>query len=609
MKNNAPVLIFCRLHPLNLPIATICSLFMRVAYWRKEYLPTRWLKRFTVLDPAEHFDLDEWQSAISDAYLAFRQGLHISEHAMPERLAGICVDFRAHWLQWLAIRFEEFYLFTSLSQRWLKTQPASAKCHIAGSAIDELANGSSFQLSEPYGAKTVRILALADRLWLWATALVLAARQVASLSRSSRAVQGFRFLWTGISPVEAAREPNKLDFAFLVRRGMLDPQACLYLLSFIPDKDAQHFLSRTGVRWMTVDDYLRPRPHTRFELLADTLAVLLRNVFAMRDRRRAPIRLEFALRSLPWLTAMLHDKPIAYITSVSTCWPESPEVAAFNAIGIRTVNWSYGGNTFCYSTRDSTFEDKALLRSITSAGEVWLWNEEVASWLRGRTIDEPPRVRIIGAVMSGDASWLNKSPFQARADAGFNLGPHLKCIAVFDVPSVSKKMRLQIGHGPSMYPIEMLEAFFADLEEVLKRFPSASLMLKPKRALDDISRSYAENMEKFINPAGIYQQQGKVMVVDHDIDPYIPVACADICIGVPFTSPVLAGISSGRSGIFYDPLDRTKFFQPANFGRYLIHGRDQLLDRIGSELAGASIEMQRTHYDPAANFVEALETR
>ena len=70
--------------------------------------------------------------------------------------------------------------------------------------------------------------------------------------------------------------------------------------------------------------------------------------------------------------------------------------------------------------------------------------------------------------------------------------------------------------------------------------------------------------------------------MDHDIDPYIPVAISDCCVGIPFTSPVLVGMSGRRDGIFYDPLGTARGFRPREFETALVNGRDAFIERLAA---------------------------
>src|SRR5436190_13862838 len=134
-------------------------------------------------------------------------------------------------------------------------------------------------------------------------------------------------------------------------------------------------------------------------------------------------------------------------------------------------------------------------------------------------------------------------------------------------------MRLAIGHGPTVYPPAMLEQFFRDLEGLL-RLPEIVLIVKPKRSLQDPRREFASSMHRLLG-------SNRAIEVPHDIDPYIPVSLADVCVGVPFTSPVIAALYSGRGGLFHDPMGEVVRVPAAPaLMEHVTHSAEELQERV-----------------------------
>jgi polysaccharide biosynthesis PFTS motif protein len=286
---------------------------------------------------------------------------------------------------------------------------------------------------------------------------------------------------------------------------------------------------------------------------------------------------------------------------VSACWPERPEVAALSSMGLETINWSYGANTFLYAADDSRFRDLGMPRSISIAKEVWVWTELVERWLHSRALGEPPVIRVIGPVMCGDSRWLARAPQEARSALGLRVPPGQKLVAVFDVPAIRREWR----HIPTMYPVEMLEQFFADAETILQRMPRLALLIKPKRALGDAQRDFPDRLRRILDPGSDWRRSGRVLAVAHDIDPYLPVAAADICIGIPFTSPVLVAHWAGRPAFFHDPLAVVRHVPGApELAAGLTRSVEELTDRLAALLA-SPVEPS-PHTDPGAGFAQRL---
>lgn len=546
-----------RLHPLNFPAVWLWSLFVSVKYWRSEYLPQRWLTRLGVLDPADYFSVEDWHRAMEDAFLAWRRNVSAASWT----IGGLSVEFARSWQQWLAIQFEERYLFSEMLRR----------------------------ARHPKSIETGRGFALLDRLWLGVLALGKTVRQARALFRRAGPADAGRcsIFWTDISSNEVPLADQRLSFYFAVERNLIDPRDCIYFLGAPPPDAAVERMRRFGVRWTTVAAFGFLPIGVKLRALAALFGVAWRGLLGCFKGARHFVLWRYAAESVPWLFAAQALGCRVYLTSVSSSWPEPAQVDALRTLAVRTINWSYGANTFCFSVRDPAFRDLALLRSVSVASEVWVWSDEVEHWLRARSLGAPPAIRVIGPVMSGDSRWLARTPSAARAAFGLAEVPRRKIVAVFDVPPVNRQMRLAIGHGPSVYPPAMLEQFFRDIEGLLE-LPDVTLLVKPKRSLSDSRRDFADSMQRILDPASDQRRAGRVVAVPHDIDPYIPVALADLCIGVPFTSPVVVGLGSGRPGLFHDPLgDVVRVPGAPALMAHVTHSAQELRERVAALLSSA----------------------
>jgi hypothetical protein len=549
-----------RLNPLTLPLAWLWSRLVPVKYWRSEYLSQRRLSRFEVLDPADHFSVEDWHRTLEKAFLAFRR------QTADEQPKG---EFALSLRQWRAVEFEERFLFEELVRR-----------------------------CAPAARRTGLGFALLDALWLGVMALGKTLKQAQSLFRSGACAGNTpcSLFWTGISAAEVAVDDQRLSFSFAVERGFIAPGDCLFFLAQPPPAAGAERLRRLGVRWTTVSVFGFLPISAKLDALLALLGIALRGLLASFTGRAGLVLWRMRAESVPWLAAARALQCRTYLTSVSNAWPEPAPVEALRSAGVRTVNWSYGANTFCFSVADRSFKDLGLLRSVSAAAEVWVWNEGVGSWLQARSLGPPPAIRLIGPVMSGDARWLGRTPRAARAAYGLPESPESRYVAVFDVPPVTRGMRLAIGHGPSVYAQGMLEQFFKDVEGLLEQ-QEIVLLLKPKRSLKDAQRDFVDSMQRILDPASPWCRSGRVVALPHDIDPYIPVALADVCVGVPFTSPVVAALESGRAGVFHDPLNELRNVPRApELLAHVTHGAAQLHQRLAN-LAGTAVAVRPVEVD------------
>ncbi len=598
-----------RLHPVNLVFAILLSPFFRVIYWRQEMVPSSLASRFTVLDPSETFDLDEWQGAGECAFAQWQEIAKIggnlpSAHGF---VADQKIDFSACWQQWIAAAVEERYLFF----RMLKAvSAANEPAYIADSVIDRVVQGLEYQLCPPAGLRFLGGFRWLDRLWSVVRLATLSMRRAFALIRRGGAIgQGpAAILWTGIGPSEIADGTEELDFSFLVRDGHLSADDCVYVLPSAPVGAARDQLYRRRVRWITSNRLSFLPLSVKLRALIDILRNLARGIFYGLWSARELFAATSACASIPAASVARFLRTNTYLTSVSACWPENPEVAALNDLGVRTINWSYGANTFLYSSSNPRFRDVGIARSVAVASDIWVWSDEVRDWLLQRSLITSSQIRTIGPVMCGDSRWCALTPAQARQRYGISGDAGRFYIALFDVPPLSREARLAVGHGPTNYPVEMLEQFFADCERLLQEFGDVVLIVKPKRALADSNRQYSRRMQRILDPQSDLVKAGKAVVVSHGIDPYIPVAMADIAVGVPFTSPVFAALASGRTGIYHDSLDSVRYFRPHGYGSLVTHSYAELAAGISAGRSTPAIYGWKNG-DPVRRFAAMLSTK
>lgn len=564
--------IFQKLHPFNWPIAFAASLTGRVHYWRTEFLPQVLLRRFKFLDPAEYFSLDQWQDELEAAFVAWQQNLDTSQPAfrLVRQVLDVDVDFSANWQQWLAIQYEERHLFLALVAR-----SGVSPTEIGAAGVDDLFRRVGLPLSNqqiPSGG----LLPYLDRVWGTFVCLLYAGRAGFAAVRAPQIPwpTGISVIWSGISASEFAEADDQLDFSFLVQRKLLDPAQQLFFLPAPPGEKTAERLKRSGVQWRLLNEMgatgLEGRTAARIAWTA------VRELLRWGDPIRSALAIRFSATSAAWIAVQRRLKARAYLTSISMAWPEGPEVAALKALGLATANWAYSANVFRFAKDRPGFRDLGLLRSISVADELWVWNEEFRGWLEARRTGAKRSVEILGPVMAGDSSWLELDPAVARERFGIRFNADDRYLAIFDVPTVNQRFRVKYGHGPTTAPLDMLSQLYVDMERLLSEDPTWVLVLKPKRSFSDWTREYPESLRRLLNS----QFRDRIRLLHHQIDPYIPVAIADAAIGIPFTSPVIAALYSGRTGIFHDPLGQAMSFYPQAYKPLVTHSYADLIENL-----------------------------
>lgn len=568
--------------------------FIKVVYWRSEFIPRSWLKRFEVIDSADLFTLDEWHQNTDEAFQIWKRCINDIQRKSVSRLKifGVVVDFQYNILQWLAINFPDYFRFLHLTKRWMTRHEQMDNCFLAGTFFAEWEKRMGFSIPKVVEIPIVHWLAATDRLWQWAFSFADSIRQIYFLLRKTQFEVGkerkFHYIWTDINPSEVATGPERLDFAFLVDRNLISRDECLYLFLKKPTLSMLDWLKKREIRWarLTSYDAMLTLPQRLYAILGICLMLLMNPFLNWKSRWLIPLLIRFGMEAYPWVLIAKAFPLKAYLATASSDLMERPAVAVMNALGIRTINWSYSANYFGHAVNWNRFQDLSLLCSIFVSQEIWCWNKTILDWMEARSVLACNQVKfcITGPIMSGDSHLITKAAADVRQKNGLTFKKNVKYIAVFDVPTHSQSIRLRLGLGPSWYPLEILEGFFQDLIEVLTRFPNVCLIIKPKRSLNDPSREYPQSLRRLIDPNGIYYKEQRVVQLHYDSDPYLAVAMADFNIGLPFTSPVLVGFYAHKDGVFHDPLCTFNFFRPQVFKPFITRGREELMAKISGWL-------------------------
>ncbi len=622
-SRGAPVWLIRRITLTTAVPALVLSAFGRVVYWKSDAVAERLLQRFEHIDPNQLVTTGEWCSVLESAFDCWADHAETASRlSMDRSLGGIRVDLSGCLLQLIAMNLEEEFVFRDLAARWLAERSDCGRARYVDDGTIGRLRTIGCDLTEYGNAPTVYGMIPWTSTLAWFRALAVTVRAIQSVLRTSPAStnrnERYDYVFGGISSHEFAVGPDQLDFTFLIRRRLVDPARCIFVLSSPPQPDCIKWLSDHKANWVwrrALGALLPAGDRIRIALSIATETV---RVPAMRiGRGYGAIVLELRARARTWASVAKRLDPAALVTSFSSSWPEPPETAVMNALGKRTVSWHYGANMFEFPGRQEAvgFRDRKVYNSVTVAREVWAWGPETRDLVADRQVlgkKASPRFRLSGAVMQGDSRWLQLSPTAAREKFGLVDDAQSLFLGVFDVAAKSDAERRAIGIGPVIYTDRMQNRFFEDLAAALNAIPTLHLIVKPKRKLGDRLHTTSDAMMRLIDPEGLPVREGRVTLLPYNVDPYIPVALSDCCIGMPFTSPVLVGLSSGRNGIYYDPLNQATGYRPQRMESLMIRNSEILIKtltawRTGSGQRAVHRELFLPPCEPGENFVAMLE--
>lgn len=603
-------MVFLTIHPCNVLLALVCRLFGPVGYWRSEGLNRALLAPFEAIDPAKFFDARQWNDVLQDAHVKFAaQGASVPD--LPLHACGVTVNFGRSWLQWFVMQFEADAACQLLAIRWARHR-GLGQCRVFHSGVARWARGPRSTPANIEGVRRIRGSILADVLW----EVLLSMRQVGvALIRclaprkqhpALRSRQ-FDYLFTGVASPDRAFRKQELDFAFMARRGLLPAGKCLFVLGRELNASQKSAFESTGAAAVSLADFagalsFRQRLSTSVATICAVWRAFVHGSYA-RD-----VLPRMLARAVP-LYALAHSTGVRVVVNgLDDGLLDPPAVPLLAAAGVRTVTWQHSLIGFAHGSSGTGFRNLVLEQAVSAAETHCVWVPACMAMLRDREMPVGAMgrdIRIIGPAMSGDSSWLNRSSGEARAALGISSKPGAKVVAVFDIPTFKLGLKRNYRVPIERIPEPAHEGFYLGILKLLHELPDVTVLVKPKRGADPRFHS-GSAFSELVDPDQGWVRSGRVHLVSSHVDPYLPVAAADLCIGMPFTSPVVVSLNAGRPAFWYDQTGFIGETYPRDLEPFLVRGEDQLMLRTRQFFAGAAAPTPPCLRSPLADPLVAL---
>jgi hypothetical protein len=571
----------------SLPYALALSLRNRVVAWRID-VPDCFARRFGRLRAHKLFSWDEWL-LLEDACYAqwkstvlphYRATFRCEVNYRSERL-----DFSPILWQHLGGSFERFPRFLALVKKHQAEGPGACRVVaplIAGTLpsplVAELSSGlrlvfspiAGFFESAHYWIVSFLHVGLGVRNFM----LGLLAKRIKAGRK--------KIFWTGISRQEIPDADHRLNFAWAAQYGELPREDVLFFLPARINARQKSYLDAQRLHYVDPAGMFRLISRRSGARALGTASVRLLLDLLSRPVLDGAYRARFLARALVWLEAANVLKPDFYFTTSTSSWPERPEVAALKQLGVRNIIWSYSANNLRY-TIFKPFRDDTIDRSFFVADEFWSWNRAFSERLERIQTGPAPvttRFRVVGTNMCGDRRHLDMSPAEARRFLGL---PDTRfALGIFDVAPITDAWLDRDARGPRYIPLEYSEAFFSSVNVLLHRLPGLTVILKLKRSVRDPIRAFPASLHQLLDQK---KNGSRVVVLDVNIDPYLPVAACDGALGTIFTSPVLIALANKRHGRYYDPLGIANFPTAKEHLQLTLRNEEALIDTVQSWIA------------------------
>lgn len=553
--------IFFKIHAANFLLAYYLS-FSKTVMVYELLVPSFLCGRFKRFDPEDYVDWDAWSSIRELAYEQWKGIMGVLRNRIWRiNILGHRTDFTTIAMEVLGKEYEKLFVLVKLMERSKNestylVEPGLSRFMGNGFSSD-LVKRSDINVKLDYVYEMVlNLLHFARFFWTVIKLAISACEKTLHMD--------YDFFWSGINPSEQNTGPNKLDFAWAVERKIFSAEKILYFLPARLSDEARSVYQSRHVCYREPGHYfddLRGRKAIR--IVRDLFLSLSTSNVGILTPYHGQLLFRFVCQAILWAVLAKHHKIEIAFTTQGAVWPERPEVAVLNAMGIRTVTWSYSANYMLYRTKRKIGSDPQAALSALETKEFYVWNKLSSDWIHSRLLHEKkPDIKVIGPLMSGDSRICLESPEDARAFLGIEEEEGCVYISVYDMPTISKETRLKSCLGPSPYPEEMVTAFYEDIKKLSEACPKFIFILKPKRSFDEKTVVYSREIREFY-------EMGRVIYMEYDVNPYVPIAASDVCLAMPFTSPVLAGLHFGRIGVYHDPLNLIK--------SHLYHGLDMMI--------------------------------
>lgn len=400
-----------------------------------------------------------------------------------------------------------------------------------------------------------------------------------------------RYVYDGISPRELLRDREMITFSWLINEKCIDRGSILFLL---PDADFQMkqrlINQEKDDSLLTVCRHKMLRIASRKEILAyypELLKNFLINIFFLWRNLEHLMCAGYAISIAQWIPILESLNPKIYITTVGVLGSEEPIVPYLKTAGIKTVMWVYGANICLLSRNKNERQLRNLQFSHIISESFFVWNEHYKQFIEDHPQDGV-KIHIFGPLMCGDESIMQAQRSVLLAKLNIPHNPGLKYAAIFDCPPVSEKFKvntLSASWYPDQGTLEYNLEFMYDMSRLLNEFKDIIFIYKPKRSLASGKFSYARKFMDILSQMG---KTGRFFILDYNINPWISIAVADICISMPFESPTIAAIHYEKFGLFHDPSNIALFHRYEDFNEIITHAYDELKFKMSLFVCGES---------------------
>ena len=353
-------------------------------------------------------------------------------------------------------------------------------------------------------------------------------------------------------------ENRKRDIFWPIHGGYINEGKILYLLPYNLKKQTKIFLDNQKVDYLSEGDLLQAiRYSVRLSILLKYIFLSIKSLLVFRYLKVKSI--EFEVRQVLWKSFFQEVEAEALVSTNAHLWPVAIRTLSANSIGMKTIIWFYSGNEFTFSPHPD-HRDFSLRNSACEVDEFWVWGNEQKNLFEARRLlnSSRPKVKVLAPLMWGNLCSITESPFQLRKELGLETSEFLFYIALFDNGNKPKEIQHRAEVCSSKDPSNC-EMLFKILKEVILQYPNVRILFKLKRlsSLEYYSRN--SEFHKLFGKDASSVIKKQIILLEEKIDPYLPTLVSNLCLGEPFSSPVIFARELGIKAFYFDQTKRARY--------------------------------------------------
>ena len=581
-------------HPGNWWLWWAASFVADVRIRTLHQMCVRWPRgRLRVIDLADHLSIDDTHRFRSSVVRAWEPcAMAVAADTWTVRHHGRSLAFTNKARQDLARYFERLILLHTLKQQLIAcgSQPrlvASVPLRYVARLWGRAESADAGWLS--------RVNLFCDALWWRMAGIAFGARVAAwalrgvmlrTADRRTGPTDSPRIFYDCDNTNELSADPARRSCTWLVDGRTIRARDVLLLLPTGTPAPLAASISRQGFLAMTLAEAYRRVPIRLLGgVLRDLASLVLRPCLRPQARFESLLMATYLAKVTELVPLVESWQPRWYVESMSALGQENPALVFLEASGTTTLMYCMGAGSPFGCEPQAEHDFRSVLFAHVVASVLVVWHQRYQQFFASHPQDGLT-IRVCGPLMPGDESVVLKARGALQRAAAVKWSDDdrtVDSVVAFDVGTGHRDILLRNRSSSELqtfpdpyterYNLEFLRAMCRLLEEDAR----VRLIYKPRRNPANAKFFYSDAFYALLRRI---ERHPRGCVIDEAVNPWVPIALADICIAPPFSSVGMAALHHGRQTIYYDPMGCVQTHCCQELEPYLVTGDDALRRRI-----------------------------